>query len=152
MNKTTHLHIIPNTNPQINHTLHNHATSLLQLPHNPRQGSINNRLHLILLLGLLVLCLLRILVRGMLRRLVRRVRRHHGLATREIDIDPAGVFLGGILQAQLATDLLDTRLDFLDVARGVVTLADDAGYQLVQLPSPKTLNGEHGDKSTYTCK
>jgi hypothetical protein len=31
----------------------------------------------------------------------------------------------GILQPQLTANLLDARLDFLDVVRGVVSLADD---------------------------
>lgn len=57
IDKATHPHhIIPNTqspNPQIN-TLHNHTTSLLQLPQNPRH-SIHNLLHLILLLRPLLL-------------------------------------------------------------------------------------------------
>lgn len=86
----------------------------------------------------------------MLRRLVRRVRRHHGLATSQVDIDPAGVFLGGVLQSQLATDLLNARLDFLDVARRVVALADDAGYRSVLLFSSSQT--KHPVSNTYTCK
>lgn len=145
MHKIQHLHhAIPNTEPPSNkHTLHNHTTSLLKLPHNPRQHSIDNLLHLILLLLrlLLVMCLLtRILVGGMLRRLMRRIWRHHGLAPSEVHVDPAGIFLGGILQAQFATDLLNARLDFLDVSSRVVTLADDAGNQLVQAFSSRRMN------------
>jgi hypothetical protein len=44
----------------------------------------------------------------------------------EIDIDPALVLLGGILQSQFSAHLLDARFDLLDVIAGVVAFADDA--------------------------
>jgi hypothetical protein len=58
---------------------------------------------------------------GMLRR-----RRHlmHG-ATLQIDIDPALVLLGLVLEPQFAADLLDAGFDFLDMVARVITLADD---------------------------
>lgn len=80
------------------------------------------RLLMILLAGVLV-------VRGLLLVLVV-VRRRNGAqiggTTGEVNVDTTGVFLGGVLQAHLATDLFDTGLDFLDVVRGVVSFADDA--------------------------
>lgn len=85
---------------------------------------------LLLLLWLLVILLAGVLVvRGLLLVLVvvrRRNRAQIRGTTGEINVDTAGIFLGGILQAHLATDLFDTGFDFLDVVRGVVTFADDA--------------------------
>lgn len=87
---------------------------------------MNNLLHLILLLRLLlVMCLL--LTRILVRSLVRRIGRHHRLAAGKVNVDPAGVFLRGILQTQFAADSLDARLDLLDMAGGVIALADDSG-------------------------
>lgn len=58
-------------------------------------------------------------------RMLRR-RRHlvHGAAL-QIDIDPALILLGLVLEAEFAADLLDARFDFLDVVARVVALADD---------------------------
>ena len=50
---------------------------------------------------------------------------HIDIATAQIDVNAALVLLGVILQAELATDLLDAGLDLLDVAGAVVALADD---------------------------
>lgn len=66
---------------------------------------------------------------------MRRVGGHDGLTTGEVDVDPTGVILGGIFQAEFAADLLDARLDLLDVAGGVVALADDAGDRSALLHS-----------------
>lgn len=85
---------------------------------------------LLLLVRLLVILLAGVLVvRGLLLVLVvvrRRNGAQIGSTTGEINVDTTGVFLSGVLQAHLATDLLDTGLDFLDVVRGVVSFADDA--------------------------
>lgn len=61
---------------------------------------------------------------------MRGVGGHNGLATGQVHVDPTGVFLGGILQAEFLADLFDARLDLLDVAGGVVALADDPGWVL----------------------
>lgn len=58
-------------------------------------------------------------------RLLGRRRHAAHLAALEVDVDAAGVVLGGVVQAQLAADLLDAGLDLLDVPRAVVALADD---------------------------
>lgn len=85
---------------------------------------------LLLLVRLLVILLAGVLVvRGLLLVLVvvgRRDGAQIGGTTSEINVDTTGVFLGGVLQAHLATDLFDTGLDFLDVVCGVVSFADDA--------------------------
>ena len=56
-----------------------------------------------------------------------QVLRHDGGAPLQVHVDAARVLLGGVLQAQLAADLLDLGFDLLDVVGGVVALADDAG-------------------------
>jgi len=122
--------------------LHNHTASLLQLAQHTRQDGIDHLLDLVLLLVLpamllLLLLLVRLLVvllagvllvRGLLVLVV--VRRRNGAqiggTAGEINVDTTGVFLSGVLQAHLATDLFNTGLDFLDVVRGVVSFADDA--------------------------
>ena len=104
---------------------------------------MNDLLDLVLLLVLLLLVLLvmRLLllvltwVGGLtttpvVRRLVRRMWWHNGFTTRQVDIDTTGVLLGRVLQTQLAANLLDTRLDFLDVTGRVVTLADDSRVEV----------------------
>lgn len=48
---------------------------------------------------------------------------HVGRATSEIDVHPPCVFLRGILQTELLTDLFYTRLDLLDVVDRVVSFA-----------------------------
>jgi hypothetical protein len=53
-----------------------------------------------------------------------------GLAALQVDVDPAGILLGAILQAQLAAQLLDLGLELLDVVGRVVALADD-GVQVL---------------------
>jgi hypothetical protein len=61
---------------------------------------------------------------------VRRVGGHNGRAAGQVHVDTTGVFLGGILQAEFLADLFDARLDLLDVAGGMVALADDPGWVL----------------------
>lgn len=63
--------------------------------------------------------------------LVRRVVGHDRLATSQVDVDTAGIVLGGIFQAEFVANLFDARLDLLDMAGGVVALTDDAGGILV---------------------
>lgn len=41
--------------------------------------------------------------------------RHDSLATSQVDVDTAGVVLGSVLQAEFAADLLNARLDLLDM-------------------------------------
>lgn len=89
----------------------------------------------------------------MVRRLVRRVGRHNGLAAGQIDVDPTGVLLGGILQAEFLADLFDARLDLLDMAGGMVTLADDPGVGVRRSRSHgQSAVGVLGNVPTYTCK
>lgn len=116
---------------------HNHTASLLELPQNPGHeflGQLLEFVRLLLLLLLLVslsmLLLLVLLVSLLLTRvssptLVTSRRRHNSLTTSQVDIDATIVVLGGILQPQLPTHLLDARLNFLNMVRGVVPLADD---------------------------
>ena len=54
------------------------------------------------------------------------MRRHDRRTTSQVDVDPAGVFLGGELEMEFLADLLDARLDLLDVTGRVVALSDDA--------------------------
>ena len=83
-------------------------------------------------MGLLVVLLAGVLVmrRGLL---VVASRGHISRSTGEVDVDTTGVFLGGILQTQTATDLLDAGLDLLDVVCRVVAFADDA-VALLSIP------------------
>lgn len=53
---------------------------------------------------------------------------HMGRPACKIDVNAASVWLGGELEAQFATDLLDARFDFLDVVRGVVAFTYDAVF------------------------
>lgn len=76
---------------------------------------------LLLLVVLALLARVATLVRGMVRG------RHDRLATGEVNVDPASVILGGILQTELPADLLDTRLDLLHMVRGMVSLPHDPG-------------------------
>lgn len=62
----------------------------------------------------------------MLGLLVRLVGGHDSLAAGQVDVHTTGVLLGGVLETQFAANLLHARLDLLDMACGVVTLADDA--------------------------
>jgi hypothetical protein len=115
--------------------LHNHTASLLQLPHDLRQHSIDNLLNLIRLLLLLLLLvlllttrvtvLLLLLVLGVL--LVLWVLRHDSLTTSQVHVDTTSVLLNRMLQAQLITDFFDAWLDLLDMACRVVTLTHDTG-------------------------
>jgi hypothetical protein len=58
-------------------------------------------------------------------RMLRRRRHLMYCAALQIDIDPALVLLGLILEPQLAADLLDAGFDFLDMVARVIALADD---------------------------
>lgn len=53
------------------------------------------------------------------------VRRRHGLAALQVDVDAARVLLGAVLEPQLAAHLLDAGLELLHVVHAVVALADD---------------------------
>lgn len=52
--------------------------------------------------------------------------RGYGGSTSEVYVDSAFIVLGMVLETLLLADLLDTRLDLLDVVDRVVTFADDA--------------------------
>ena len=89
---------------------------------------------LILLAAVLLTPVMRLLVAlaagGMVPPLVAsglRGQRRRGahLAARQVDIHAALVLLGRVVQPHLLADLLDARLDLLDVPGAVVALADD---------------------------
>lgn len=61
------------------------------------------------------------------------VRRRNSLAAGEVDVHPAGVLFGVVLEAELAADLLDAGLDLLDVVCAVVALSDDAVFPWAKL-------------------
>lgn len=126
---------------------HNHTASLLQLAHHARQKRIDDLLDHVVLLLVLVVLLAGVLVmrRGLL---VVSSRGHISRSTGEVDIDTTGVFLGGILQTQTATDLFDAGFDLLDVVRGVVAFADDAVVASQHLFSKYTNEKE----KTYTWR
>lgn len=122
----------PESIPQILEyiALHDHTARLLQLAHDLGQQSIDNLFDLVLLLRLLVLLLL--VMSLLLARVatlvwcvVGRIVGHDSLATSEVNVNTAGVVFGSILQAEFTADLFDARFDLLDMAGGVVSLADD---------------------------
>ena len=65
--------------------------------------------------------------------LVVATRGHMSRSTGEVDIDTTGVFLGGVLQTQTATDFFDAGFDLLDVVRGVVAFDYDAVVTLLSI-------------------
>jgi hypothetical protein len=73
---------------------------------------------------LLTAVLARIAAAAILRVLRRRWHLVHGAALK-IDVDPALVLLGLVLESQFTADLLDAGFDFLDVVARVISLADD---------------------------
>lgn len=123
---------IPNTK---NISSHNHTASLLELAQNLGEDLFGQLLQLVRLLLSLLLSMLLLLVSLLVSLLVARVPRraalvtgrgrHNSLTTSQVHVDATSVILSGILQPQLTANLLDARLDFLDVVRGVVSLADD---------------------------
>lgn len=80
----------------------------------------------VLPVGLLVLLVL--LVLSAVGSLV--VRGHNSLATGQVDVDTASVILGRILQTEFLANLLDARLDLLDMANRVVALSDNPTTRL----------------------
>lgn len=73
--------------------------------------------------------------------------------TSKVDIDTTGIFLRRILKTKFTTDSLNTGFNFLDMVRGMVSLADDPAVdrRLVYLPFP---NGylQPTFNQTYTCR
>lgn len=57
---------------------------------------------------------------------LRQVIRHLRGSALQVDVHPARVGFGGVLQSELSTDLFDAGFDLLDVVRGVVAFSDDA--------------------------
>lgn len=70
---------------------------------------------LLLPVGLARVLSVRLLVLSMRAVGLLVMRRHDSLAASQVDVDTAGVFLGSVLQAEFAADLLDARLDLLDM-------------------------------------
>lgn len=88
--------------------------------------------------------LLAVLLAGVL--LVRRAVRGRGnrLATSEVDVDPASVFLGGILETEFTADALNARLDLLHMVRRVVSLTNDPGGSSVPVRGSQPRKRETG--------
>lgn len=78
----------------------------------------------VLLAGVLVL--LRLVV------IRRRDGTYIGRATGEVDINATGIVLGSVLQTHFAADLLNARLDLLDVVGGVNAFTDDTIFVVRQ--------------------
>lgn len=76
-----------------------------------------------LLSVMLVLCRMMLLVRA---GVMDQMRRHLRWSALKIDVYPARIVLGGILQSELATDLLDAGFELLDMVGRVVSFAHDA--------------------------
>lgn len=138
---------------------HNHTASLLELPQHLGQQLLGQLLQLVgLLLLALVLTLLALVPRRLARIatvLGRMVGRHDSLATSQVHIDTTRIFFSGILQTQLTTHLLDTRLDFLNVIGRVISLADDARSRYDVSRSYSRIIDDAPRRSlcvTYTCK
>jgi len=58
------------------------------------------------------------------------VRRRNSSSTSEVDVDSTFVVLGMVLEALLLADLLNTRLDLLDMVDRVIALADNAASNI----------------------
>lgn len=123
-------------------SLHDRTTSLLQLLEQYLEDLFGRvvALLLLLLVAMLLLMATRVLTLPAVRLLLllsavrvatmlRRGLCGQGWVVRaaalEVDVDPAGVLLGRVLQAELAAHLLDAGLDLLDVVDRVVPLAHD---------------------------
>ena len=115
--------------------LHDNTASLFQLAHDLRKNSVDHLFHGILLLLLLVVLLLLSVVRLLVMRLlsgvlvlrwITTVGGHLGRSTGQVDVDPSGVLLGGILEAEFLTDLFDAGLELLDMVCRVIAFSDDS--------------------------
>lgn len=142
--------------------LHDNA-AIAQFPDHLWQDFANELVHFILLWLLWVwVWFMMVLVTRLRARILRMrpVMLLRGMATRlmvmtvgaaagEIDVDPTRIFLCMIPQAEIATDLLDAGLEFLDVVDGVIPFPDNAS-----LPSAthKKENDTKECNITYTCK
>lgn len=86
----------------------------------------------------LVLLLPMIMVSSVARRvapmLLRDMRWHLRRTSRQIDIYPSRVMLGGVLKTQLLADLLHARFDFLYVVRGVISLSHYPIHPVLSVP------------------
>ena len=69
-------------------------------------------------------------------------------SAREVDVYATGVCLGVVLQAKLPADLLDARLDLLNVIDGVIALANDT----TSMPIRKSFLDQALSSITHTCK
>lgn len=69
------------------------------------------------------------------------VGRRHGSTTCEVDVDSSSILFGVVLKAKFVADLLDSRLDSLDMIYRVVALANDTGR--ISNISSFTLPGEN---------
>ena len=54
------------------------------------------------------------------------LRWHFCWSATQVDVDSTRILLGRVLEAKFLAELLDTRLQFLNMVGGVISLADDA--------------------------
>lgn len=72
--------------------------------------------------------------------------RRDSCSTSKIDVDSAFIMLGVVLEALLLADLLDARLDLLNVVDRVIALADNAAADIRDIERQQT------QQTTYTCR
>lgn len=77
------------------------------------------------IMTMLAAAMLRVLISALMMPIRRLIAWSQWFASLEVDVDPAGVLLGPVLQAQLSAQLLDLWLDLLDVTSRVMPLADN---------------------------
>lgn len=77
---------------------------------------------------------------------------HYGRTALQIDVDAARIVLRRVLQPELATHLLDARLELLDVVDAVVSLADDTVLAFVRPASPRTIQDLRQGGGGGICK
>lgn len=116
---------------------HNHAASLLQSANDARNNLINHLLELVRSLIILLGLVVRMMGLMLMWRVLRMGCGHMRWSTRQIDIDSSSIILSCILQAQIAANLLHSRLDLLDMVNGVVALSDNPVGARVLLSATK---------------
>lgn len=81
------------------------------------------------MLMLMLFLMLELVRRVLVWRVVKitTLGRHMSRTTCEVHVDTAGIFLGGVLETLLATDLFDSGFEFLDVICRVDSLSDNPG-------------------------
>jgi hypothetical protein len=103
------------------------------------------RVSTVLLLPPLLIATILLLTAMLLLPTMLVIGRHCCGSTLKIDIHPAFIRFGGILQSQFSTNLLDSRFDLLDVVGGMVSFPHNP-VNIVRLPPMIVIS------CTYTCK